>query len=154
MKRSARMSSVQNMMSATEREHAQQLAAAERRDAEAQQKLDELRRYQAQYALRHQQASATGMLGAALRDYQTFYARLAEAVRQQQQVAIKLRAEREFAHSRWREALLRVKAVGSVVERWRGEERRVAENREQSDSDERVLQGRATIASEFNGVKE
>lgn len=153
MKRSARMSNVQDMMTATEREHARQLAVAERRDTEAQQKLDELLRYQSEYMLRHQRAGATGMLSATLRDYQAFYARLGEAVRQQQQVAIKFRAERDFAHRRWQEALLRVKAVGSVVERWQGEERRATENREQSDSDERVLQRRAAIASDFNGVE-
>jgi len=125
-------------MENAERRLAQSLAGFERRLSEADAKLLELRRYRGEYEQQFTARVATGMGAAELRDYQAFLARLTEAMRQQQAVVNRLQAERDAERSRWQEAARRAKAIDHVVTRWQAEERRVADQREQRDTDERA----------------
>jgi flagellar FliJ protein len=74
----------------------------------------------------------------ALRDYQAFLSRLAEAIKQQQAVVKRAESERDAERLRWQEAAKRAKALGHVVEQWQTEERRASDRREQRESDERA----------------
>jgi flagellar protein FliJ len=137
MRRTQRMKTVQRAVEDDERKRAEKLAASERRVTECEAKLAELENYQQSYAQQFSARAGAGIGGAGLRDFQTFMARLAEAVKQQAHVLQRARVERDSERQRWQGAASRAKAVGGVVKRWQTEEQREIERREQSESDER-----------------
>ncbi|HYM35513.1 MAG TPA: flagellar export protein FliJ [Steroidobacteraceae bacterium] len=138
MTRSGRMKPVQAIVDATERHEATELAASEEKLAACERKLDELKQYEHDYRESFNARVTAGMGGRPLRDYQLFLARLAEAIRQQNRIVLDARAQRDTRQEQWREAARRHKAVDHVVDNWRADERRIAERREQRDSDERA----------------
>jgi flagellar FliJ protein len=138
MTRSGRMKPVQEIVGATERSEAKQLAASEEKLAACERKLEELRQYEYDYRQGFNARATAGMGGHGLRDYQLFLARLGEAIRQQNKIVLAARAECETQREQWRAAAQQHRAIDHVVEVWRGEERREAERREQRDSDERA----------------
>jgi len=140
MTRTERMEPVQRVMDDSERKHAQRLADAQRRLAEAEQKLVELQRYHLEYAQSFGRQAAAGATGLMLRDYQAFLGRLSEAVRQQAQFVSRAREDVAAETHHWQSAAVRARALGTVVERWRGEERRVEDRLEQRETDERAQQ--------------
>ena len=83
MKRAERLKMVQNVVEDQERRRAEQLARSEKRVTECQFRLNELETYQANYSREFASRASNGIGAAGLRDYQTFLARLSEAVRQQ-----------------------------------------------------------------------
>ncbi|WP_116811826.1 flagellar export protein FliJ [Steroidobacter cummioxidans] len=138
MKRAKRLEPVQHIVDEAQKRLAMSVAAFEKRLLDGEQKLDELVRYKAEYEQGFQQRATGGIGVTELRDYQAFLARLAEAIKQQQALVNRARAEAEAERLKWQEALRRSKALGHVVERWQAEERHVAEQREQRESDERA----------------
>ncbi len=122
-----------------ERRQAERLAARERRLAECEAKLAELSSYEGNYAREFAERAGRGMDGARLRAFQTFLARLGEAVRQQAEIVDRARAERDAERDSWRRAAQRAEMVHHVVERRKAEERRAQERQEQRESDERSL---------------
>jgi flagellar FliJ protein len=137
MTRTQRLQPVQDVVENAEKRLAQSLAAHERRVTEAEGKLHELTRYRGEYEQQFTQRAGSGIGVMALRDYQAFLARLTEAMRQQQSVVQRIRAERDVERVRWQEAARRVKAIDHVVTKWQTEEQRLADRREQLDTDER-----------------
>jgi flagellar export protein FliJ len=71
-----------------------------------------------------------------MRDYQTFIARLSEAVRQQQTAIDQLEAECARARVRWVEAAARKSAVQKAIANARTEDQIVEDRRSQNESDE------------------
>jgi flagellar FliJ protein len=138
MTRAKRLAPVQKVMESTERDRAGRMGIAQRRVVEAETKLAELERYHADYAQSFNERASAGIASAGLRDYQAFLARLVEAVHQQRRILARVKLELESDRRSWQEAARRVAAVGTVVERWRGDERREADQREQRESDERA----------------
>lgn len=138
MQRAKRLEPVQHIVDEAQKRLAMSVAAFEKRWLDGEQKLDELVRYKAEYEQGFQQRATGGIGVAELRDYQAFLARLAEAIKQQQALVNRARAEHEAERVKWQEALVRSKALGHVVERWQAEERHVIEQREQRESDERA----------------
>jgi flagellar FliJ protein len=136
--RSKRLAPVQDVVENAERRLAQSLAACERKVSEAEGKLQELTRYRGEYERQFAQRAASGMGVNELRDYQAFLARLTEAMRQQQSVVHRVRADRDAERLRWQDSARRAKALDHVVTQWQDEERRTAERREQRDADERA----------------
>jgi flagellar FliJ protein len=138
MTRSQRLAPVQDVVDNAERRLAQSLATHERRVLEAENKLTELTRYRGEYESQLTQRAATGIGVMELRDYQAFLARLTEAMRQQQSVVQRMRADRDAERMRWQDAAKRAKALEHVVTQWQTEERRTADRRDQHDTDERA----------------
>lgn len=138
MNRAKRLAPVQNLVDDTERRLATSLAAHERRVIEAQNKLNELVRYRGEYERQLTQRAGGGIAATDLRDYQAFLARLGEAIRQQQGIAQRTASERDVERVRWQEAARRVKAIGHVVDQWQTDERRVLDQRDQRETDERA----------------
>jgi flagellar FliJ protein len=137
MKRSKRMQTVERVVSDVEKKRAESLAACERRVSESETKLAELESYQKTYATQFNARAGAGIGAAGLRDFQTFMARLADAVKQQAQIVLKAKADRDAELKIWQHAAQRAEAVGGLVKRWQGEEQRADDKREQSESDER-----------------
>ena len=138
MTRTKRLQPVQNVVENAEKRLAQSLAAYERRVNEAETKLQELTRYRGEYEQQYTQRAGAGIGVTELRDYQAFLARLSDAMRQQQAVVQRARAERDAERLKWQDAAKRVKAIDHVVTQWQNEERQIADRREQRDTDERA----------------
>ncbi|MCC6171069.1 MAG: flagellar export protein FliJ [Gammaproteobacteria bacterium] len=147
MKRAQRLDHFRDGLESTEKEHRAKFTAAESRAAEARARLAELERYRDEYLRSFGHRAAGGMDATALRDYQAFVARLGEAVRQQAQAVSRSELECEFERQRWNEAATRCRAVASVVERWKAEERIGLSRAEQRETDEwaRVVSSRAIV---------
>jgi flagellar FliJ protein len=139
MKRAQRLEMVQNVVDDQERRRAEALAISERRVAESEAKLAELEAYHASYASGFAARVEAGIDGVMARDYQAFLARLEEAVRQQNQIVVRARAQRDGELQTWQGAAQRAEAVGQMVKRFQTEEERAADRREQAESDERSL---------------
>jgi flagellar protein FliJ len=138
MKRSQRLQMVQQVVDDNERRRAERFASSEKRVSECEAKLAELEAYQISYARDFTARAGQGIGGAGLRDYQTFLARLGEAVRQQTQLVQRARLERDADRENWQGAAQRAEAVGQIMKRWQGEERRAVDRQEQLESDERA----------------
>jgi flagellar FliJ protein len=137
MKRSQRLQMVQQVVDDNERHRAERFAASEKRVAECAARLAELESYQLSYARDFTVRAGRGIGAEGLRDYQTFLARLHEAVRQQTQLLYRARVERDADRENWQGAAQRAEAVGQIVKRWQGEEQRALDRQEQLESDER-----------------
>lgn len=138
MKRAKRLEPVKVLMSETERECAQQLAAMQARLLEAEQRCQELRRYLSEYHSAFSQRARVGIGVSGMRDYQVFIARLGEAVQQQDGIVAQLRGDCERVRAEWRQAAAKKSAVGKVIERARAEEGQVEARHQQRESDERA----------------
>lgn len=138
MSRAKHIAPVQTLFNDNERRLAQSLGAFERRASESEEKLKELERYRGEYENQFTQRAAQGIGASDLRDYQVFLARLSEAIRQQDMLVQRARAERDAERQRWQHAARRSKALGHVVEGWQAEERRTDEQRDQRETDERA----------------
>jgi flagellar FliJ protein len=136
MKRAQRLDHFRDGLESSEKEHRGRLAAAEGRLADARTRLGELQRYREEYQRGLGDRSAAGIGATALRDYHAFVARIDEAVRQQAQLLARIEVECDFERQRWNEAATRSRAVASVVDRWRQEERVTVARVEQRESDE------------------
>jgi flagellar FliJ protein len=128
---------VQNVVDDQERRRAEALAASERRVVEGEAKLAELQSYHESYVRGFAIRAESGIDGAMARDYQAFLARLEEALRQQTQIIIRARAQRDGEMQNWQGAAQRAEAVGQMVKRFQTEEVRAADKLEQQESDER-----------------
>lgn len=138
MKRAQRLEPVRDIAHEAERDCAVRVAGVERRLAEAEQRCQELRRYQAEYQQSLQQRGREGFDVRSLREYQVFLARLTGAIEAQQLLITQLQADCERERGLLRGAMTRHKALGKVIERVRGDERRLEERRMQRESDERA----------------
>jgi len=138
MKRSKRLEPVGEMAVEEERECAGRVAGIQQRLDEANKRSVELKRYVVEYQSMFQQRAAAGIDMAGLRDYQTFLARLNEAVRQQDVVIAQIESECARARVEWLEAAARRSAVNKVIENARLEDRKVEDRMLQKESDERA----------------
>jgi flagellar FliJ protein len=136
MKRSERLDVVQQAAARTERERAERVGAAERHLAEMQQKLTALEKYRSEYETGFASKAGAGVDVVGMRDFQTFLAKLGEALTQQRELVALARKALEAERSHWREAAQRQHVVETLAERWQGEEARAEQRRDQIESDE------------------
>jgi flagellar FliJ protein len=132
------MQTVERVVTDVERKRAEALAARERYVTECETKLTELESYQKSYAEQFQTRAGAGIGAIGLRDFQTFMIRLGEAVKQQAQLVVKAKADRDAERKVWQTAAQRAEAVGGLVERWQKEEQRASDKVDQRESDERA----------------
>ena len=137
MKRAQRLEMVQNVVADQERSRAEALAGSERLVMESEAKLAELQSYQESYVRGFAIRAGSGIDSTLARDYQAFLARLEEALRQQTQIVIRTRAQRDGEMRTWQGAAQRAEAVGQIVKRFQTEQAHAADRREQHESDER-----------------
>ena len=136
MKRSDRLDIVQQATARAERERAERVGAAERHLVEMQQKLTALESYRSEYEAGFASRAGGGVDVVGMRDFQTFLARLGEALAQQRELVALARKALEAERTHWREAAQRAHVVETLAERWQGEENRAANRRDQQESDE------------------
>ena len=136
MKRSERLDVVQQVTSRTERERAERVGAAERHLVEMQQKLAALEKYRTEYESGFKSRAGAGVDVVGMRDFQTFLAKLGEALSQQRELVNLAARALEGERSNWREAAQRAHVVETLAERWQTEEQRAETRRDQNESDE------------------
>lgn len=136
MKRSERLDVVQQAAARTERERAERVGAAERHLVEMQQKLAALEKYRSEYEAGFKARAGSGVDVVGMRDFQTFLAKLGEALGQQRELVNMAQRALETERSNWREAAQRAHVVETLAERWQTEETRAADRRDQQESDE------------------
>ncbi len=137
MKRKERLGMVQTVVDDHERSRAEALAGSERRVTESEAKLAELQSYHESYVRGFAVRAASGIDASLARDYQAFLARLEEALRQQAQIVIRTRAQRDGEMLSWQGSAQRAEAVGQMIKRFQTDETHAADRREQHESDER-----------------
>jgi flagellar protein FliJ len=140
MKRSQRLDVVQQAAARTEKERADRVALAEKHLVEMQQKLAALEKYRGEYEAGFAAKAGAGFGAANVRDFQTFLARLGEALTAQRELVAAARTALDAERNHWREAAQRTHVVETLVERWQGEETRAQDRRDQNMSDELAMQ--------------
>jgi flagellar FliJ protein len=132
------MAPVQQVLEKGEQARARELGEAQQRQADAEARLNELRTYHGEYLRAFRQRAEDGTSVNSLRDFQAFLARLEVAVSQQEKLVSAAREQSASHRRNWQGAARQVKAVESVVDRWRSVEARDGERREQKETDERA----------------
>lgn len=140
MKREQRISTYRRTLDAGEREASMRLQEVAARLGEAQIRLEQLERYRNDYIAHFDQRATGGISAPVLLDFQAFLARLGEAIHQQAALVVRIEGERQHAEQRLRDAAVKNRSVGAVVERWRAEDRLVEGRREQLATDEAARQ--------------
>lgn len=112
----------------------QRLAEQQQTLARAERQLAELRGYRQEYAME----AGGGMSVNALLNRQQFVERIDRAIAQQVQEIERQRRQLEHVRTQWREAHAREAALDSVIGRYREQERKSEERREQNELDERM----------------
>lgn len=139
MTRRKRLEPVHELALEAERAAARRLADAERDAVDCQARLAQLEAYEREYRVGLQQRVADGIGAAGLRDFQSFLARLDQAVGQQRSMLERAVTAREAAREQWLALSARRRAVGKVLEQSDTADRRALERREQRELDERAL---------------
>ncbi len=103
-------------------------------------RLTELLAYQAEYAQRFESSGGIGLDMTRLQDYRAFLARLNDAISQQRQLVEAARSDYEKMKSHWLGTRQQAQAIDKVVDRFKRDEGRAYDRREQSETDERALQ--------------
>lgn len=135
MSRSERMRPVKQLADSRERDAGRELGEARARVAEHEQQLEQLLRYRDEYL----DGGAAG-LGTTdtvrLSNRSAFLERLNGAIREQRARLEAARAEADACVEAWRETRVEAEAIGRAVDRFRQDERRAADRREQRQQDD------------------
>jgi flagellar FliJ protein len=132
-----RLQLVQRVTDDKERRQAQRLAQSRTRVAQCEAKLTELQGYHAGYLRDFDKRAASGIGGSGIREYHAFLAKLAEAIRQQEDLLNKARADSESEQTSWQGAAQRSQIMDKVVERHTAKELKARDQRDQRESDDR-----------------
>ena len=132
-----RLQLVQRVTDAKERRQAQRLALSRTRVAQCEAKLKELQGYQAGYIRDFDKRAACGIVGAGIREFHAFLAKLSEAIRQQEELLQKAQSESESERATWQGAAQRSQIMDKVVDRHTASENKARDQRDQRESDDR-----------------
>jgi flagellar FliJ protein len=111
----------------------QKLAEQQQRLAKAEAQLAELRRYREEYA-----ETNSGVTVSALLNRRQFVERIDTVIAQQINEVARQQRQLEQVRGQWRDAHAREQALGTVIDRYREQDRKVEERREQAEIDERM----------------
>jgi flagellar FliJ protein len=140
--RSARLQPAVEQAQRREQDALQRLAEQQRRMAYVQQQLDDLERYRKEYSV-----GAGGLTVSALLNRQQFVERINQAIIQQGLEVERQRRVTEGARLQWLQTHARERALDSVVERFREQERQSEQRQEQAEVDERMQYRRRPAGS-------
>jgi flagellar FliJ protein len=139
---SDRFKPIQKVVSQKERKAAAALGESLKQRNEASQRLDELRRYLAEYLERFARAARGGLTSSQIMEYQVFISKLETAIEQQQQVVARSEQDCDSSKQQWRGRYTKSKAMDNAVDRMKLEESKDSNRREQAEADERAQRKR------------
>jgi flagellar FliJ protein len=138
MMKSKRFEPIQEIASTSAKDLSRAMGEAGRKVAELEQKLQQLHSYRDEYTKNSSQ-SGSSMDAVKLQNYRSFLDRLGDAMRQQQKLLEHARVEYEKRRADWSEKRVEAESLGRVVERFRKEEQRAVDQREQREGDEAAM---------------
>jgi flagellar export protein FliJ len=136
--KSKRFEPIRDIADNSAKDLSQAMAEAERRVVELERQLQQLQNYREDYLLKAAQVSGP-MDTVRLQNNRAFLDRLADAIRAQLQKVGVARAEYEVRRSQWSDKRIEAEALGRAVDRFRHEERNVADRHEQGEADDTGL---------------
>jgi flagellar protein FliJ len=138
MMKSKRFEPIQEIASTSAKDLSRAMGEAGRQVADLERKLQQLQTYRDEYTKNSSQ-SGSSMDAVKLQNYRSFLDRLGDAMRQQQKLLEHARAEYEKKRADWSEKRVEAESLGRVVERFRKEEQRAVDQREQREGDEAAM---------------
>jgi flagellar protein FliJ len=138
MMKSKRFEPIQEIASTSANDLSRAMGEAGRKVADLERQLEQLQSYRDEY-LRNSSQSAAAIDAVKLQNYRSFLDRLGEALRQQLNALEIARAEYERRRALWSEKRIEAESLGRAVDRFRKEERHVADRREQREGDDAAL---------------
>jgi flagellar protein FliJ len=149
MMRSKRFEPIRDIASTSATDLSRAMGEAGRRVADLEQQLEQLKTYRDEYVKNSTEGRGT-MDAVKLQNYRSFLGRLGEALRQQLTLLDRARAEYENRRLEWSAKRIEAESLGRVIDRFRKEEQRDADQREQREGDDAAM--RISIAhSEAGG---
>lgn len=145
MMRSKRFEPIRDIATTSATELSRAMGEAARRVADLERQLEQLRSYRDEYAGNSTEGRGT-MDAVKLQNYRSFLGRLGDALKQQQMLLDRARAEYENRRLEWSAKRIEAESLGRVIERFRSEEQREADRREQREGDDAAM--RISIARE------
>jgi len=143
MKRSKRFEPIRDIASTSATDLSRAMGEAGRRVADLERQLEQLKTYRDEYVKNSIQDDGT-MDAVKLQNYRSFLGRLGDAIRQQMTLLDHARAEFENRRLEWSAKRIEAESLGRAIDRFRSEELRDAERREQRDGDDAAM--RVSIA--------
>jgi len=136
--RSKRFEPIQEIASTSATDLSRAMGEAGRRVAELERQFEQLQAYRDEYTRNSTDGRGT-MDAVRLQNYRSFLDRLGEAMRQHVVKLDSARAEYEKRRVQWSEKRIEAESLSRVIERFRQEERHVAEQREQREGDDAAM---------------
>ncbi|MET0010269.1 MAG: flagellar export protein FliJ [Candidatus Thiodiazotropha sp. 6PLUC9] len=136
MSPSKRLKPVQRFARSKEQNAARSMGQARKNLELEEAKLKQLKQYHQEYLDRFQQIASEGMTATQLQEYRTFLAKLDEAITQQQQVVASSMVDHNSHKDNWKQKHSRTEALNKVLGRYRDQEKKVADRREQKENDD------------------
>ncbi len=138
MKRSKRFEPIRDIASTSATDLSRAMGEAGRRVADLERQLEQLKTYRDEYVKNSIQDDGT-MDAVKLQNYRSFLGRLGDAIRQQMTLLDHARAEFENRRLEWSAKRIEAESLGRAIDRFRSEELRDAERREQRDGDDAAM---------------
>ena len=138
MKRSKRFEPIRDIASTSATDLSRAMGEAGRRVADLQRQLEQLKTYRDEYVSNSTEDRGT-MDAVKLQNYRSFLGRLGDAIRQQLTLLDHARAEFENRRLEWSAKRIEAESLGRAIDRFRSEELRDAERREQRDGDDAAM---------------
>jgi flagellar protein FliJ len=144
MMKSKRFEPIRQIASTSAKDLSRAMAEAGRKVTDLERQLQQLQTYRDEYVANSTQSG--GAIDAVkLQNYRSFLERLGEAMRQHQKSLEAARAEYEKRRAIWSEKRIEAESLGRAVDRFKKEEQRAADAREQRDGDEAAMRVALTM---------
>jgi flagellar export protein FliJ len=138
MMRSKRFEPIQEIASSSAQDLSKAMGESARRVADLERQFQQLKTYRDEYVQNSTQGRGT-MDAVKLQNYRSFLDRLGEAMRQHMGKLDNARAEYEERRRRWSDKRVEAESLGRVIDRFRKEELKALEQREQREGDEAAM---------------
>jgi flagellar export protein FliJ len=148
MMKSKRFEPIQEIASTSAKDLSIAMAEAGRKVTDLERQLEQLQAYRDEY-VRNSTQAAGAIDAVKLQNYRTFLDRLGEALRQHLKSLEAARAEFDKRRALWSEKRIEAESLGRAVDRFRLEERRAADRREQREGDDAAM--RVSLAARGDG---
>ena len=138
MMKSKRFEPIRAIASTSAKDLSRAMAEAGRKVTDLERQLQQLQAYRDEYVANSTQSG--GAIDAVkLQNYRSFLERLGEAMRTHEKSLAAARAEFEKRRILWSEKRIEAESLGRAVDRFKKEEQRAADAREQRDGDEAAM---------------
>jgi flagellar export protein FliJ len=150
MMKSKRFEPIRDIASTSAKDLSRAMAEAGRKVTDLERQLQQLQAYREEY-VRNSTESGGAIDAVKLQNYRSFLERLGEAMRLHEKNLGVARAEYERRRTLWSEKRIEAESLGRVVERFKKDEQREADARDQRDGDEVAMRIAMTMREEAGG---